>query len=338
MRILSFLAVFGLLVVSPRATGANQSLTLSTLGNYPLGGDTSRYDYQSFDPTSHRLYIAHLGAGVMRVFDTENHTVVGTVGGLPGVHGVLAVPELGTVYATATSANAVAAVDPNTLAITALIPGGEFPDGLAYAPNVGKLYVSDLRAGNDIVIDTAANAVVATIPVGGEAGNTQFDGASGQIFVAVHSGHLVAIDPTTDEVIGRYETLRCDTPHGLSIDATRRLAFVACEGNDRLLVMDMDTMQATNTYQVGRGPDVLAFEPQQGILYVAAEDGVLSVFRVDRFSRGRLDIINRPVAGPNAHSVSVDTTTGHVFLPTVDIQGVSVLREMVIESLGANDD
>src|SRR3954466_14352257 len=99
---------------------ANQSITLSTIGNYPLGGDTSRYDYQSFDPTTNRLYIAHLGAGVVRVFDTQAHSVVGNVDGLTGVHGVLAVPELGVVYATATSAHAVAAIDPNTFTITAL--------------------------------------------------------------------------------------------------------------------------------------------------------------------------------------------------------------------------
>jgi DNA-binding beta-propeller fold protein YncE len=93
--------------------------------------------------------------------------------------------------------------------------------------------------------------------------------------VAVHSGELFAIDPTTDQIAGRYDTPGCDQPHGLSIDSTRRLAFVASEGYSRLLVIEMDTMQATNAYDTGRGPDVLALEPQQGILYVAAEDGVL---------------------------------------------------------------
>src|SRR6185295_911176 len=101
---------------------ASQSQTLSAIGDYSLGGDTSRYDYQTFDATSNRLYIAHLGAGVLRVFDTQAHTVVGTVGGLPGIHGVIAVPEAGMVYATATSAHSVAAIDSATLTITAMIP------------------------------------------------------------------------------------------------------------------------------------------------------------------------------------------------------------------------
>jgi DNA-binding beta-propeller fold protein YncE len=184
--------------------------------------------------------------------------------------------------------------------------------------------VSDLRGGNDIVIDAASDAVVTTISLGGEAGNTKFDTASGHIFVAAQSAsQLAEIDPSTDTIVARYETTECVDPHGLAIDATRRMAFVACEGNDRLLVMDMESMSFTNSYATGHVPDVLAFEPQRRMLYVAAEDGVLSAFRVDSFTRGRLDLINRPTAGANAHSVAVDTNTGHIFLPTIDIHGVS---------------
>jgi hypothetical protein len=43
-------------------------------------------------------------------------------------------------------------------------------------------------------------------------------------------------------------------------------------------------MQATNLYTVGRGLDVLSLEPQTGMLYVAAEYGVHSAVRVDRFN------------------------------------------------------
>src|SRR5206468_10446633 len=122
--------------------------------------------------------------------------------------------------------------------------GDGYPDGLAYAPDAGKVYVSDEQAGKETVIDVSSNQRRGAIEVGGEAGNTQYDSASHQIFVAVQSkNQVVAIDPTTAQVIARFDTPSCDHPHGLLIDPDQHRAFVACQGNDKLLVMDIPGMQ-----------------------------------------------------------------------------------------------
>src|SRR6266545_4919891 len=58
----------------PVATGATPSagqIQLSTVADVQLPGDTSRWDYQAIDPQSHRLFIAHLGAGEVVVYDTQ---------------------------------------------------------------------------------------------------------------------------------------------------------------------------------------------------------------------------------------------------------------------------
>src|SRR5712691_3284256 len=98
------------------------NLPLRTLRDVPLTGGASRFDYQSFDPNSGRLYIAHLGDGMMTVFDNNTVTVVGDVKGLPRVHGVLAVPELHRVYASATGSNELAVIDDKTLQIITRVP------------------------------------------------------------------------------------------------------------------------------------------------------------------------------------------------------------------------
>src|SRR5260221_659668 len=86
---------------APPATGQAR---LTTVADVELPGDTSRWDYQSLDPQLHRLFIAHLGAGEVVAYDTQRGAVVGTVRGIAGVHGVMAVPELRRVYASATDA------------------------------------------------------------------------------------------------------------------------------------------------------------------------------------------------------------------------------------------
>src|SRR4051812_41965284 len=253
-RLVSALLMVGLLAGCSLGAKAAQPSPFRVVRDVPLSGGTSRFDYQSLDQQGHRLYIAHLGAGLVTVFDTATGTVVGDVANVPGAHGILAVPELGRVFASATNANEVVVIDPGSLSVVATVPGGDYPDGLAYAPEVGKLYVSDEHGKADTVIDVQTNQVVATIPLRGEAGNTQYDQGSRQIIVAAHSGHLVVIDPTTDKVVDRYEVSGCSEPHGLAIDADRRIAFVACQGNAKLAVVDLATMHESAIFGVGTGP------------------------------------------------------------------------------------
>src|SRR5436190_10410028 len=91
--------------VAPPSESLAAGLPLKVLADIPLTGGTTRLDYQSLDSASGRLYIAHLGSDLMTVFDVNKQTIVGDVKNLKRVHGVLAVPELHRVYASATGTN-----------------------------------------------------------------------------------------------------------------------------------------------------------------------------------------------------------------------------------------
>src|SRR6266516_135374 len=58
-----------------------------------LPGDGSRFDYESLDVASHRLYIAQLGASEVVVFDTASGKVLHVVSNIAGVHGVIVAPN-----------------------------------------------------------------------------------------------------------------------------------------------------------------------------------------------------------------------------------------------------
>jgi YVTN family beta-propeller protein len=119
---------------------AQQKLPLQLVEEIPLTGKATRLDYQSFDATSGRLCIAHLGDDMMTVFDTKTQKVIGDVKELKHVHGVLAVPELHRVYASATGTNELAVIDDETLKVIARIPTGNYPDGVAYASKEKRFY------------------------------------------------------------------------------------------------------------------------------------------------------------------------------------------------------
>src|SRR5437870_5910820 len=231
-------------------------LPLRTLSDVPLTGGTARLDYQSLDSDGGRLYIAHLGSDLMTVFDVNKQAILGDVKDLKRVHGVLAVPELHRVYASATGTNELAVIDDQSLSIIARIPAGDYPDGIAYASRENKIYVSDLHGKSDTVIDARTNQRVKTIPLGGGAGNSQYDSVSDRVFVTVDGREeLAEIDPNSDQVTAHYLLTGCKGSHGLLIDSKRRLAFAACEDNSKIVVFDLETKKATATVSVGSEHD-----------------------------------------------------------------------------------
>ncbi len=235
---------------------------LKEVVDIPLPGRAVRFDYQSLDPSQGRLYIAHMNADQLVVFDTKKREVVANLRGFSGVHGVWAVSELGRVYASVTGEHKVAAVDMKTLQTLARVGPINYPDGIAYAPGPQRVFVSDEHGDVDAVIDTKTNSLVASIPLGGGAGNTVYDSGSGHILVAVREKNVVvAIDPATMRIIGRYPMTGLQSPHGIALDQSGRLAFVAGEENHMLALVDLNTMKVLATHPVGEGPDVLAFDP-----------------------------------------------------------------------------
>ena len=305
---------------------AAAGLPLQRVADIPLGGNTTRLDYESYDSDRHLLFIAHLGDSAVIVFDTQAQRVVKRIAKVSKAHGVLAIPELNRVYASATGSNEVVVIDETSLQITARMPGGVYPDGIAYAPEVRKLYVSDELGNTDTVIDVTTNARVATIPMGGEVGNTQYDAGSKHIFANVQTrNQLAEIDPATDRVIARIDLPGANGNHGLLIEPQQRRAFIACEGNDKLLVLDMRTNKVIASFDVGRDPDVLTFDPGLHYLYVAGESGIVSLFKIES---GNASKIGEVRVGPNAHVVAADPVTHDVYFPLMNLDGRPVLRIM----------
>jgi YVTN family beta-propeller protein len=289
-----------LLAVPFLAGAAAPPLQLQAVADIPLGGHPTRVDYASLDVGRHLLFIAHLGDSEVIVVDTEAHRVVKRIATVSHVHGVLAIPELGRVYASATGTNEVVAIDESTLQIIARMPGGTYPDGLAYSPEAHKVYVSDEHGGTDTVIDVVTNARVATVQVGGVIGNTQYDEFSHHMFISAQSANqLVEVDPKTDMIVRRIPVPGAKENHGLLIDSTSHQAFVACQGNDQLIVIDLRTGATIVQFPVAKDPDVLAFDARLQTLYVAGESGQVSEFKV---SKGQISKTGESLLAPNAHA------------------------------------
>lgn len=79
-----------------------------------LPGGPTRFDYADVDPGAHLLFVAHLGDSALIELDTRTRKVIRVIPNLPSVHGVIVVPSLHRVFATATGAAQVVTLNEDT--------------------------------------------------------------------------------------------------------------------------------------------------------------------------------------------------------------------------------
>ena len=132
------MALTGMLATVAALTAATvamavHGLPLRSVANVALPGPSNRFDYTSLDPVTNQLFIAHMDAHELLAFDVRQRRVVRTITA-PGVPGVIAVPQLHRVFASATDDREMLTIDSRTGEVLRRAPTGEYPDGLAYDP------------------------------------------------------------------------------------------------------------------------------------------------------------------------------------------------------------
>jgi DNA-binding beta-propeller fold protein YncE len=209
------------------------------------------------------------------------------------------------------------------------------PDGSTYAPPFHKLYVSDERARAEAVIDVRSDNVIVTLHFDSETGMPLYDAKSKLVYVNLQDrNELAVIDPATDKVVARYPVSGCNGNHGMALDIERRLGFLACQGNDKLAVFDLDKHATIITLPLAHGSDVVQFDPGLGRVYVGCSSGAISVFQAGDAGHFR-KLADVPVER-RVHSLAADMKTHRVYAPEQEEGGRGVARLAVFEAAPAS--
>lgn len=322
--LLFVISATGAALLYARHRGASTiGLPLQAVARVALPAPSSRFDYAELDSAAHRLFLAQLGASRLLEIDTDTRRVVSVTGALADVHGVIVVPAVRRVFVTATGSNQLVALDEVTGAEEFRAPTGDYPDGLVYVPSTGQVWISNETGRSETVVDATTGASVGTVPLGGEAGNVRYDARSDRVLVDVQTANVVAvIDPRSRRILSRASVPGCDHAHGLVLDPAGTRAFVACDGNARLVVLSLPDLRPLGHFPVGDAPDVLALDATRRLLYVSAESGVVTTLDIHT-APGR--VTGRARLGDNAHVVAVNPTTGEAFFPLLSNEGPPTL-------------
>jgi len=299
------------------------------------GPPGKRFDYLVINYDDDWLFSAHLAANKTYVIDLKSNQVLHTVMDTPGAEGLEYVPDERKVYTSNAADNTVGVIDLNTMKVVRKIPTESKPDGNTYAAPYHKLYVSDERAKAVAVVDVRTDTILTTLHFDSETGVPLYDPIAKRVYVNLQDlNELAVIDPATDQVVGHYPVEACAGNHGMALDAEHRRAFLACQGNDRLAVFDLDANKAIAAMPLAPGSDVVQFDPGLGRIYVGCSSGAISVFQED--DRDHFQKLTNVPVQRRVHSLAVDVRTHRVYAPEQEEDGHGVARMLIFEAVKAS--
>ena len=163
--------------------------------------------------------------------------------------------------------NTVSVIDTATNALTATIPVGSNPWGVAVNPAGSLVYVTNHASDTVSVINAATNAVAATVPVGRNPVGVAVNPAGSRVYVANWSANSVSvIDTASNAVIATIATV---TPVGIAINSAGTFVYVANSSNDTVSVISTATNRLSATIPVGTHPYGVAINPAGTFVYVS---------------------------------------------------------------------
>ena len=282
----------------------------------PIGGEGG-WDYLSVDPAAHRLYVSH--ATHVVAIDTAANKVVGDIPDTPGVHGFIAVPELGKGYSSNGRENKVSVVDLKTLKLIQKIDTGENPDAILYEPGKKEVYTMNGRGKSASVIDTATGKVVATIPLEGKPESAQADSKAGKIYVNMEDLNSVkVIDTATHKATATWPAAPCEAATGMAFDIATHRLFLGCD-NKLMVMMDSTNGKVVYSVPVGEGVDSTWFDPATKLAFTSnGGAGTVSVAHED--SASVLKIVQTIKTVRGARTMALDPITHAIYLAATDYE------------------
>jgi YVTN family beta-propeller protein len=286
------------------------------LKKYEMGaapGGKEYWDYITFDPATRRLYISHNTE--VKIVDADSGSVVGSIPDLKRVHGIAIVSELGRGFISDGGADEVVVFDLKTLKVTGHIKTGGNPDCIIYDPASKHIFAMNGKTNDASVIDPATATVVATIPKGGRPEYAVADG-HGLIYDNIEDkNEVVAIDSLTNTVKSRWPIAPAEEATAIDLDVPHHRLFIGGR-NKVLAIMDTTTGKVLQTFPIGAGVDTNLYEPETGLVFVAAREGLLHIFHED--SPDHFSAVETVKTEFGARNMALDPKTHRLFIDTSD--------------------
>jgi gliding motility-associated-like protein len=168
--------------------------------------------------------------------------------------------------------------------VTATIPVGVQPAGIALSPDGNTVYVTNFSDNTVSVINAKTNKVIATIPVGNGPWGMAVSPDDSHVYVTNNEANTVSVITTATNTVSATIPVG-SVPQGICINPGGSFIYVA-NANSSVSVINTQTNQVVATISLSLNPTSLCISPDGSRLYVL--DGLSAVGA----STGDISVIN----------------------------------------------
>lgn len=282
--------------------------TYMVVNRVPLGSE-ARWENISLDPNARRIYIS-CNTHVM-VVDVDTMKVVGDISGIPGVHNVMPVPELGRGFTVNRGSDTTTIFDLQTLKTLATVKVGDAPRAMAYERTTKRAFTLNTTSRDVTVLDAVQGRVIATVPLGGSPDSAVWDGKGHLLINIPEQNQVVQVDTSKLAVTARWSTAPGKGPAGIAYDYRNQRLFVSC-ANKRLIVLDTVTGKVTSSLRIGAGANGVRYDPAARSVFTSnGGDGTLTVLHED--SPGKFVVAQNVRTARGARTLSLDPLKHNIY-------------------------
>lgn len=180
----------------------------------------SEFDHGDVHRASGNVFVAHTQAGTVEVLDGERGVHLATIPGCAEASGVLVAQEINLVFAAARGAGKVLVIDAERFQVQREISVDPRPNGMAWDTTHHQLLVADVQA-NTARLVTVAGETLAVTPLPGRPRWCVFDAVRGQFLVNIREPACVLVLAATTAAPLAHWPVAGTGPHGLDLSADR---------------------------------------------------------------------------------------------------------------------
>jgi len=230
------------------------------------------FDHGAFEPESRRVFIAHMARDRLEVVEADINRRVATLDGFPEAAGVVA--GEGCVLVTNRGSASMAWVDARTLETKAVLNTGPRPNGVAFVSPLNAAVVAcigDETHKPQLQVLGLEGKRRWSIDLPGRPRWCVIDANAERVFLAIREPSMVLVARLPELNAVQHWLLPSGGAHGMDIDHSAGLLYVACDGG-LLVEVDAQSGEMRREWPLAGVPDATFFNPKSGLVHVAIGD------------------------------------------------------------------